>query len=81
MYRRQLSRAFPRKRNAKRQNGLSEEALQIVTKRTEAEKQSRKGKIYPFECRVLKNSTEITSTEIISTRLPQLSMQRNRGKQ
>ena len=58
MYRRQLSRAFPRKRNAKRQNGLSEEALQIVTKRTEAEKQSRKGKIYPFECRVLKNSKE-----------------------
>ena len=58
LYRRQLSRAFPRKRNAKRQNGLSEEALQIVTKRTEAEKQSRKGKIYPFECRVLKNSKE-----------------------
>ena len=25
---------------------------------TEAEKQSRKGKIYPFECRVLKNSKE-----------------------
>ena len=58
LYRRQLSRAFPRKRNAKRQNGLSEEALQIVTKRTEAEQQSRKGKIYPFECRVPENSKE-----------------------
>ena len=37
---------------------LSEEALQIAVKRR-SEKQRRKGKIYPFECRVLKNSKEI----------------------
>ena len=35
---------------------LSEEALQIAEKRSE--RQSRKGKIYPCECRVPKNSKE-----------------------
>ena len=35
---------------------LSEEALQIVVKRSE--KQRRKGNIFPFECRVPKNSQE-----------------------
>ena len=38
-------------------------------------RQRRKGKIYPFECRVLKNSKERWES------LPQWSMQRNRGKQ
>ena len=38
-------------------------------------KKQRKGKIYPFECRVPKNSKER------SERLPQRLMQRNRGKQ
>ena len=33
---------------------LSEEALQIAVKRREVK--SKEGKIYPFECRVLKNS-------------------------
>ena len=40
-----------------------------------SEKQRRKGKIFPFECRVLKNSKERYKS------LPQRSMQRNRGKQ
>ena len=40
-----------------------------------SEKQRRKGKIYPSEWRVLKNSKE--RQEI----LPKWSMQRNRGKQ
>ena len=35
---------------------LSEKALQIAEKRSE--RQRRKGKIYPFECRVPKNSKE-----------------------
>ena len=35
---------------------LSEEALQIAVKRSE--KQRRKGKIYPFECKVPKTSKE-----------------------
>ena len=36
MYRRQESRSSPRKRNAKKQNWLSEEALQIAVNRREA---------------------------------------------
>ena len=50
------SRPSPRKRNAKKAKWLSEEALKIAMKRTK--KQRRKGKIYPFECRVPKNSKE-----------------------
>ena len=46
----------PRKRNAKKQNGYMREALQITVKRSH--RQRRKGKIYPFECRVTKNSKE-----------------------
>ena len=49
LYRRQESRPFPRKRNAKKAKWLSEEALQIAEKISE--KQRRKGKIYPFESR------------------------------
>ena len=41
LYRRQRSRPFPRKRNAKRQNG-SEEALQIAVKRREAKGKGEK---------------------------------------
>ena len=37
---------------------LSGEALQIAEKKKRSEKQRRKGKIYPFECRVPKNSKE-----------------------
>ena len=57
LYRRQGSRPSPRKRNAKRQK-WSEEALQIAEKRIEAKGKGKKGKIYPFECRVPKNSKE-----------------------
>ena len=37
---------------------LYEEALQIAVKRREVKSKRRKGKIYPFECRVPKNSKE-----------------------
>ena len=40
-----------------------------------SERQRRKGKVYPFECIVPKNSKEREEC------LPQWSMQRNRGKQ
>ena len=40
----------------KEKKRLSEEALQIAVKRRE--RQRRKGKINPFECRVPKNSKE-----------------------
>ena len=47
---------IPRKKKCKKAKWLSEEALQIAVKR--GERQRRKGKIYPFECRVPKNSKE-----------------------
>ena len=47
---------IPKKKKCKKAKWLSEEALQIAVKRSE--NQRRKGKIYPFECRVPKNSKE-----------------------
>ena len=47
---------IPKKNKCKKVKWLSEEALQIAEKRSE--KQRRKGKIYPSECRVPKNSKE-----------------------
>ena len=47
---------IPMKKKCKKAEQLSEEALQIAVKRSE--KQSKKGKIYPLECRVSKNSKE-----------------------
>ena len=51
-------KTIPKKKKCKKAKWLSEEALQIAVKRREAKKQRRKGKIYPFECRVPKNSKE-----------------------
>ena len=42
LYSRQGSRPSPRKRNAKRQNGCLEEALQIAKKRREAKDKGEK---------------------------------------
>ena len=47
---------IPMEKKCKKAKWLSEEALQIAVKRRE--KQRRKGKIFPFECRVPKNSQE-----------------------
>ena len=47
LYRRQVSRPFPIKRNVKKAKWLSEEALQIAVKRREA-KSKGKGKILPI---------------------------------
>ena len=49
-------KTIPKKKKCKKAKWLSKEAFQIAVKRSE--KQSRKGKIYPFECRVPKNSKE-----------------------
>ena len=50
-------KTMPKKKKCKKAKWLSEEALQIAVKRREVKKkQRRKGKIYPFECRVPKNS-------------------------
>ena len=50
-------KTIPKKKKYKKAKWLSEEALQIAEKRTE-EKAKGKGKIYPFDCRVPKNSKE-----------------------
>ena len=49
-------KTIPKKKKHKKAKWLSEEALQIAEKRSK--RQRRKGKIYPFECRVPKNSKE-----------------------
>ena len=47
-----------KKKKCKKAKWLSEETLQIAEKRGEAKGKVKKGKIYPFECRVPKNSKE-----------------------
>ena len=51
-------KTIPKEKKCKKAKRLSEEAIQIAVKRREAKKQRRKEKIYPFECRVPKNSKE-----------------------
>ena len=55
LYRRQGSKLSSRKRNAKKHNGCLRR-LTNSCKKKRSEKQRRKGKIYPFECLVPKNS-------------------------
>ena len=50
-------KTIPRKRNAKRQNGCQKRSYKYLRKE-EKLKARRKGKIYPFECRVPENSKE-----------------------
>ena len=49
-------KTIPNKKKYKKAKWLSEEALQTAEKRKV--RQRRKGKIYPFECRVPKNRKE-----------------------
>ena len=51
-------KTIPKKKKCKKAKWLSEEGLQIPEKRKDGKRQRRKGKIYPFECRVPKNSKE-----------------------
>ena len=51
-------KTIPKKKKCKKAKWLSEEALQIAEKRRRRERQRRKGKIYPSECRVPKDSKE-----------------------
>ena len=52
------SKTLPKKKKSKKAKWLPEKALQIAVKRREEKKQRRKGKIYPFECRIPKNGKE-----------------------
>ena len=49
-------KTIPKEKKCKKEKWLSEEALQIAVKRREAK--SKGEKIFPFECRVPKNSKE-----------------------
>ena len=49
-------KAIPKKKKCKKAKWLSEGVLQIAEQRSE--RQRRKGKIQPFECRVPKKSKE-----------------------
>jgi len=51
-------KTIPKKKKYKKAKWLSGEALQIAVKKKRSERQRRKGMIYPFECRVPKNSKE-----------------------
>ena len=54
-----MIKTIPKKKKCKKAKWLSEEALQIAEKGREMRGKGKKGKIYPFECRVPKNSKEI----------------------
>ena len=47
-----------KEKKCKKTKWLSEEALQIAVKKKRSKRQRRKGKIYPSNCRVPKNSKE-----------------------
>ena len=49
-----MSRTSPKKKKCKKAKWLSEEALQIVEKRSESQRRT----IHPTECSVLENSKE-----------------------
>ena len=49
---------IPKKKKCKHTKWLFEKASQIAEKRREVKNQRRKGKIYPFKCRVPYNSKE-----------------------
>ena len=51
-------KTIPMEKKYKKAKWLSEEDLQIAEKKKRSEKQRRKGKIFPFECRFPKNSKE-----------------------
>ena len=57
LYRRQGSRPSPGKRNVKSKMAVGR-GLKNNCEKKRSKKQRREGKIYPFECRVPKNSKE-----------------------
>ena len=49
-----VNKTIPKKKKCKKAKWMSEEILQIAEERSQ--KQGRKGKMYPNECRVSENS-------------------------
>ena len=58
LYRRQGSRPSPRKKKMQKSKMTVAQGLTNSCEKKRSQKQRRKGKIYPFECRVPKNSKE-----------------------
>ena len=75
LYRRQGSRPFPWKRNAKKAKWLPGEALQIAVKRREVKSKGENERYKHLNADFQRIATRDEE------RLPQRSMQRNRGKQ
>ena len=65
-----------KKKKHKKAKWLSGKALKIAEKRNE--RQRRKGKIYPFECRVPKNSKE--RSESLSNQCEEIEENNRMGK-
>ena len=56
----EVIKTIPKKKKCKKAKWLSDEALQIAVKRREVKSKGEKErKIYPFECRVPKNSKDL----------------------
>ena len=51
-------KTIPKKKKCKKAKWLSEEVLTNSCEKKRSKRQRRKGKIYPFECRVPKNGKE-----------------------
>ena len=52
------TKTIPKKKKCNKAKWLSEGTLQIAEKRKRKERQRRKGKIYPSECRIPENRKE-----------------------
>ena len=64
-----VTKIIPKKKKCKEVKLLSEKALKLAEKRREAKGKRRKGKIYPSECGVPRNSKEIRKpSSVISTK-------------
>ena len=53
-----MIKTIPKKKECKKAKRWPEEALRIAEKRREAKGKREKKSLYPFECRVSKNSKE-----------------------
>jgi len=71
-------KTIPKDKKCKKATRLSEEALQIAVNRSE--RQRRKGKIYPFECRVPKNSKERDKKAFLSDQCKEIEENNRMGK-
>ena len=78
LYRRQGSRPSPWKRNAEKQNGCLG-GLTNSCEKKRIKKQRRKGKIYPFDCRVPKNSRR-DKKAFLSDQCKEIEENNRRGK-